>query len=81
VAGIIDFAIAWREIAKATKEKRRKDALYKVLVGNELNYLILQDLANLARDTEITIQGKDFVVTMKPKEVPGIDRPPKTDMF
>jgi hypothetical protein len=78
VASIVDFAIAWREIARQQKEKRKKDALYKVLVGSNLNYLILQDLANLARDVEMTIQGKDFVITMKPKELHDVERPPKS---
>ncbi len=55
-----DYILAFREIKKQIAEKRKKDAMYRVLVGTELNYMIIKDLVNAAvHDVKIAITTKD----------------------
>jgi hypothetical protein len=84
VASLVDFIIAWREIARQKAEKRKKEALYRVLVGSDLNYLILRDLINSAsRGIEIKVVTRDgATIEIRQKEtVDGIQRPPKSEDY
>ena len=57
---MMDFIAAWRVARRQIAEKRAKDAAYKSLVGEALNYAIIKDLVNAARnDVKIIVTLKD----------------------
>jgi hypothetical protein len=83
MASMIDYVIAWREMARIQKEKRLKDAMYKVLVGTELNYAIIKDLVTAARnDVVIDIELRDGSrLHIRPSKPLDVERPPKSEDY
>ena len=83
MASPIDYILAWREIARQKSEKRKKDALYRVLVGSELNYMIIKDLVNAARsDVVIDITTRDGArIEIKSVHPLDVEKPPKSEDY
>ena len=87
MSAVVDYIIAMREIAKARSEKRKKDALYRVLVGENLNYMIIRDLINAAvHDVVIDItiparDGKDGTRLQIKRDASKVEKPPESDLY
>jgi hypothetical protein len=83
VASPIDYLMAWREIARQKAEKRKKDALYRVLVRSDLNYMIIKDLVNAARnDVVIDITTRDGArIEIKPIHPLEVEKPPRSEDY
>jgi len=86
MSAVVDYIIAMREIAKAKSEKRKKDALYRVLVGTPLNFMILKDIVNAAvHDVviDITFKTKDGETARLQirREASNVEKPPESDLY
>ena len=81
---IRDYLITIREMRKQVKTKRVKDAMYRVLVGKELNYLIIRDLINAARyDVKIDVVLKDGsrMTIQRDDAFDKLQKPGKTELY
>lgn len=86
MSAVVDYIVAVREIARAKAEKRKKDAMYRTLVGTPLNFMIIKDLVNAAvHDVviDITFKSKDGETARLQirREQSKIEAPPESDLF
>jgi len=82
MVSVVDLVIAWREMSRQIKQKRIKDAQYRVLVGSDLRYDIIRDLVNAARaDVVIDITLKDGARLQIKHKDDSVEWPPKSELY